>query len=76
MSIQFVKLKYSKDTNHDYAKKSTRSDKQYAGGIFIDDLMDKLLLLNKIEIGLEQAKKGETYPSEEAKKMIKGWSSC
>ena len=42
----------------------------------IDDLMDKLLLLNKIEIGLEQAKKGETYSSEEAKKMIKGWSSC
>lgn len=42
----------------------------------IDDLMDKLLLLNKIEIGLEQAKKGETYSSEEAKKMIREWSSC
>ena len=42
----------------------------------IEDLMDKLLLLNKIEIGLEQAKKGETYSSEEAKKMIREWSSC
>lgn len=41
----------------------------------IDDLMDKLLLLNKIEIGLEQAKKGETYSSEEDKKMIREWSS-
>lgn len=37
----------------------------------VDDLMDKLLLLNKIEIGLEQAKMGETYSSEEAKKMIR-----
>ena len=40
----------------------------------IDDLMDKLLLLNKIEIGLEQVKKGETYSSEEARKMIREWS--
>jgi hypothetical protein len=36
----------------------------------IDDLMDKLLLLNKIEIGLDQSKNGETYTAEEAKKMI------
>lgn len=40
----------------------------------IDDLMDKLLLLNKIEIGLDQSKNGETFTAEEAKKMIKEWS--
>lgn len=40
----------------------------------IDDLMDKLLPLNKIEIGLEQSKNGETYTAEEAKKMIHEWS--
>ena len=40
----------------------------------IDDLMDKLILLNKIEIGLDQSKNGETYTAEEAKKMIKEWS--
>lgn len=40
----------------------------------IDDLMDKLLLLNKIEIGLDQSKNDEMYTAEEAKKMIKEWS--
>ncbi|WP_296702550.1 hypothetical protein [Algoriphagus sp.] len=40
----------------------------------IDDLMDKLLLLNKIEIGIGQANKDESYTSEEAKKMIQEWS--
>ncbi|SFT91442.1 hypothetical protein SAMN04489724_2772 [Algoriphagus locisalis] len=40
----------------------------------IDDLMDKLLLLNKIEIGLYQSKNGETFTTEEAKKMIEEWS--
>ncbi len=40
----------------------------------IDDLMDKLLLLNKIEIGIEQSKNEETFTSEEAKKMIEEWS--
>ncbi|MCH6234767.1 hypothetical protein [Cognataquiflexum rubidum] len=40
----------------------------------IDDLMDKLILINKIEIGIDQVSKGETFSSEEAKKMIKEWS--
>ncbi|MEB2781160.1 hypothetical protein U3A58_12220 [Algoriphagus sp. C2-6-M1] len=40
----------------------------------IDDLMDKLLLLNKIEIGLDQSKSGETLTADEAKKMIQEWS--
>jgi hypothetical protein len=40
----------------------------------IDDLMDKLILLQKIEIGLEQSKKGEVYTVEEAKEMLKKWS--
>jgi hypothetical protein len=40
----------------------------------IDDLMDKLLLLNKVEIGMDQSKNGETYTAEEAKKMIQEWS--
>jgi hypothetical protein len=40
----------------------------------IDDLMDKLILINKIEMGIDQVSKGETFSSEEAKKMIKEWS--
>jgi hypothetical protein len=40
----------------------------------IDDLMDKLILINKIEIGIDQISKWETFSSEEAKKMIQEWS--
>ncbi len=39
----------------------------------IDELMDKLILLQKIEIGLEQSKKGEVYSTQEAKDMLKQW---
>lgn len=55
-------------------KKALEAIKTMPEEFTIDDLMDKLLLLNKIEIGVEQAKKGETYSSEEAKKMIREWS--
>ncbi|WP_291788953.1 hypothetical protein [Cecembia sp.] len=40
----------------------------------IDDLMDKLILLNKVQVGMEQAKKGDSYTSDQAKKLIKEWS--
>ena len=40
----------------------------------IDDLMDKLILLQKIGIGLEQSEKGEVYSTREAKEMLKKWS--
>lgn len=36
----------------------------------VDDLMERVLLLQKIEIGMEQSEKGEGYSSKEAKKMI------
>ncbi len=32
----------------------------------IDELMDKLILLQKIEAGLEQSKKGEVYSTRES----------
>ena len=35
----------------------------------IDELMDKLILLQKIEKGLEQSKAGEVYLTGEAKEM-------
>jgi predicted transcriptional regulator len=40
----------------------------------IEDLMDRMILLNKIEIGLKQAEAGETYTTEQAKRMVKEWS--
>ena len=40
----------------------------------IDELMDKLILLQKVDIGLEQSKQGEVYSSQEAKEILKQWS--
>jgi len=40
----------------------------------IDELMDKLILLQKIETGTEQSNKGETYSTQEAKDLLKKWS--
>jgi predicted transcriptional regulator len=37
----------------------------------IEELMDRLIFLNKIETGLRQAQQGETYSHEEAKRMVK-----
>ena len=39
----------------------------------IDELMDKLILLQKIDIGLEQSRQGDVYSSQEAKEMLKQW---
>ncbi len=40
----------------------------------IEELMDRLILLNKIETGIRQAEEGETYTTEQAKRMVKEWS--
>jgi predicted transcriptional regulator len=40
----------------------------------IDELIDKLVFIEKIEKGLEQSEKGEVYTSEQAKEMLKKWS--
>ncbi|MCU0400992.1 MAG: hypothetical protein MUE75_08290 [Algoriphagus sp.] len=40
----------------------------------IEELMDRLILLNKIETGIRQTERGETYTSDQAKRMIKEWS--
>ncbi len=37
----------------------------------IDDLMDKLILLQKIQVGLEQSEKGQIFTAEEAKEILK-----
>ena len=40
----------------------------------IEELMDRLILLNKIETGIRQAESGETFTSDQAKRMVKEWS--
>jgi len=39
----------------------------------IDDLFDRVILLQKIEIGLEQSKSGKTQTTEEIKEKLKKW---
>ena len=39
----------------------------------IDQLVDKLILLEKIEEALGQAERGETYTTEEARQLLKQW---
>ena len=41
----------------------------------IDQLVDKLILLEKIEEGLAQAERGETYTTEEARQLLRQWPS-
>jgi len=39
----------------------------------IDELMDKILFLHKIELGLEQSKNDQVIPHEEIKDKYKKW---
>jgi predicted transcriptional regulator len=40
----------------------------------VDDLMERVIFLNKIEAGLRDIEEGKTYSTAEAKNMIKEWS--
>jgi predicted transcriptional regulator len=40
----------------------------------IDELIDKLVFIEKVEKGLEQSERGEVYTTEQAKEMLKKWS--
>uniref|UniRef100_UPI004048CEFE hypothetical protein n=1 Tax=Algoriphagus sp. TaxID=1872435 RepID=UPI004048CEFE len=37
----------------------------------IEELMDRLILINKIETGLRQAERGETFTTDQAKRVIR-----
>lgn len=39
----------------------------------IDDLLERLIILQKIETGLEQSKTGQTFSTEEVKERLKKW---
>lgn len=40
----------------------------------IDDAIEHLIFMRKIEIGLEQAENGQTMSTEEAMKRLEKWS--
>lgn len=39
----------------------------------LDDLLDRIVLLQKIEIGLEQSQTGQTKSTEESKEILAKW---
>ncbi len=39
----------------------------------IDEVIDRIVLLQKVETGLEQGRKGETLTTSEAKTRLKKW---
>lgn len=39
----------------------------------LEDLLERLIILEKIEIGLKEAKEGKVVSHEDAKKMIAKW---
>ncbi|MCF8297360.1 MAG: hypothetical protein K9J13_07465 [Saprospiraceae bacterium] len=39
----------------------------------LDDLLDRIVLLQKIEIGLEQSQEGRTKSTEQSKEKLKKW---
>jgi hypothetical protein len=39
----------------------------------MEELIDRLIVLKKIEVGLEQANKGQTISQKEAKSKLKKW---
>lgn len=40
----------------------------------IDELMDKLILVEKIKDAVQQGERGETYSTEEARELLRQWS--
>ncbi|WP_310394007.1 hypothetical protein [Hymenobacter sp.] len=40
----------------------------------IDELVDKLILVEKIEEAIGQGERGETYSTQEAKDLLRQWS--
>ncbi|MBD3750421.1 MAG: hypothetical protein IE931_13095 [Sphingobacteriales bacterium] len=39
----------------------------------MDDFLDRILLLQKIELGINQSENNETFSTEEAKDQLKKW---
>ncbi|HLK98899.1 MAG TPA: hypothetical protein VK364_14105 [Hymenobacter sp.] len=39
----------------------------------LDELMEKLLLIEKVERGLDQVARGETYSTDQARQLLKQW---
>lgn len=54
-------------------KKVLKSIKELPDSFSLDELIDRVILLQKIEIGLEQSKSAHTFTNSEAKSKLKKW---
>ena len=53
--------------------KILRTVQELPDSFSIDELIDRILLLQKIEIGREQSMAGQTFSTEEAKSRLARW---
>jgi hypothetical protein len=54
-------------------KKVLQTIKDLPDTFSIEEVIDRIVLLQKVEIGLEQGRKGETLTTSEAKTRLKKW---
>jgi hypothetical protein len=70
INLSISKEKYAMITK----EKVIDSLKNMPDSFSIDELIDKLVFIEKVEKGLAQSEKGEVYTTEQAKKLLKKWS--
>lgn len=54
-------------------EKILQTVKDLPDGFSIDDLFERIMLMQKIDIGMEQSKAGQTVSTEEARKRLNKW---
>lgn len=53
--------------------KLLKSIKEMPDKFSLDDLLDRIVFLQKVEIGLEQSKTGKVYSTAKAKEKLSKW---
>lgn len=53
--------------------KAPETIKELPGEFDLEELMEKLVFVEKVEKGLKQLEKGETIPHEKVKEVTKKW---
>ncbi len=54
-------------------EKLVKSIKEMPEKFSLDDLLDRIIFLQKIEIGLDQSKTGKTHSTAKAKEKLSKW---
>jgi hypothetical protein len=54
-------------------KKLLQSIKELPDSFSVDEIIDRIILLQKIETGLEQSSNGKMHSTNSAKKQLKKW---